>query len=234
MASQSDSIGFKVWGADNVVYGPVELPELVNWVQGKRITADTWIFSEKDDQWSKAGQLPELRMFYRPRNATLTSTSASGETVPTAALRRVKILADLSDEDLARFLSFMEVHTARQWAPIVHQGDHGDAMFFVLDGEVRVRLMINDKESTLVTLGPGDFFGEVALFDQGPRSADVVANSDAVLLKISHEAFGRMSDAAPDLAAPFLLGIGKTLTARIRADNKRYRDSVVLARAAQY
>jgi hypothetical protein len=233
MASKADSIGFKVWGADNVVYGPVELPELVTWVQGKRITADTWIFSEKDDKWSKASQLSELGMFYRPKNPSAASTSISGDTVPIAALRRVKILADLSDEDLARFLGFMEVHTARQWAPIVHQGDHGDAMFFVLDGEVRVRLIISGKESTLVTLGPGDFFGEVALFDQGPRSADVVANSDAVLLKISHEAFGRLSEAAPDLAAPFLLGIGKTLTARIRADNKRYRDSIVLARAAQ-
>jgi len=231
MASKAASIGFKVWGPDNVVYGPVELPELVSWVQSKRITADTWIFCEKDDKWSKAPQLSELRMFFNPKSTA--GTSASGDTVPTAALRHLKILADLSDEDLIRFLGFMEVHTARQWAPIVHQGDHGDAMFFVLDGEVRVRLIISGKESTLVTLGPGDFFGEVALFDQGPRSADVVANSDAVLLKISHEAFARMSEAAPDLAAPFLIGIGKTLTARIRADNKRYRDSVLLARAAQ-
>jgi hypothetical protein len=231
MASKANSIGFKVWGPDNVVYGPVELPELVDWVQGNRITADTWIFSENDDRWAKASQMAELRMFFNPKSAP--SASASGETVPTAALRHLKILADLSDEDLVRFLGFMEVHTARQWAPIVHQGDHGDAMFFVLDGEVRVRLIISGKESTLVTLGPGDFFGEVALFDQGPRSADVVANSDAVLLKISHEAFARMSEAAPDLAAPFLIGIGKTLTARIRADNKRYRDSVLLARAAQ-
>ena len=231
MASKAESIGFKVWGPDNVVYGPVELPELVNWVQGKRVTADTWIFSEANDCWSKAALLSELRMFFNPKSTV--GASASGATVPTAALRHLKILADLSDEDLVRFLGFMEVHTARQWSPIVHQGDHGDAMFFVLEGEVRVRLMINDKESTLVTLGPGDFFGEVSQFDQGPRSADVVANSDAVLLKISHEAFARMSEAAPDLAAPFLIGIGKTLTARIRADNKRYRDSVVLARAAQ-
>lgn len=231
MASQADSIGFKVWGADNVVYGPVELPELVHWVQDQRITPETWIFSEQEDRWNKAAQVPELQMFFRPRNAS--GTSASGDNIPTAAMRRVKILAEMTDEDLGRFLGFMEVHTARQWQPIVHQGDHGDAMYFVLDGEVRVRLLINDKESTLVTLGPGDFFGEVSLFDQGPRSADVVANADSVLLKISEEAFARMSEAAPELAAPFLLGIGKTLTARIRADNKRYRDSIVLARAAQ-
>jgi CRP-like cAMP-binding protein len=148
-------------------------------------------------------------------------------------LRRVKILGDLSDEDLARFVNFMELQTVRQWSQIVKQGDHGDAMFLVLDGEVRVRLLIEGKETTLVTLGPGDFFGEVSLFDQGPRSADVVANSDVLLLKISHAAFENLCGAAPEVAAPILVGIGKTLTARIRADNKRYRDSVVLARAVQ-
>ena len=52
MASQSDSIGFKVWGADNVVYGPVELPELVNWVQGKRITSHVYGRDIPAIQWS--------------------------------------------------------------------------------------------------------------------------------------------------------------------------------------
>src|SRR5205085_8244872 len=54
MASKAESIGFKVWGADNVVYGPVELPELVTWVQGKRITGDPWGFSEKAARWRRA------------------------------------------------------------------------------------------------------------------------------------------------------------------------------------
>ena len=60
----------------------------------------------------------------------------------------------------------------------------------------------------------------------------MIANTDAVLLKISHRAFAELSQTAPELAAPVLIGIGKTLTARIRADNKRYRDSVHFARAA--
>jgi CRP-like cAMP-binding protein len=104
-------------------------------------------------------------------------------------------------------------------------------MFIVLDGEVRVRLLIDNRETILVTLGSGDFFGEVALLDQGPRSADVVANADTVLLKLCHEAFLTLIRTAPELAAPILIGIGKTLTARIRADNKRYRDSILIARA---
>jgi len=232
MASLGNNTGFKVWAVDNVVYGPVELPELVGWVQDKRVTADTWIFSEKDDRWNKAARTPELQMFFQRKSAN-ASASATAAAIPPAALRRVKILAEMSDENLMRFLTFMEVHTARQWSPIVRQGEEGDAMFLMLEGEARVRLLIDDRETTLVTLGPGDFFGEVSLFDQGPRSADVIANTDAVLLKISHEAFTKMSEEAPELAAPILMGIGKTLTARIRADNKRYRDSVAMAHAAQ-
>ena len=144
----------------------------------------------------------------------------------------MKILAEMGDEDLARFLTFMDVQTARQWSTIVRQGERGDSMFLVLEGEVRVRLLIDNKETTLVTLAAGDFFGEVSLFDQGPRSADVIANTDVVLLKISHKAFANISQTAPELAAPILIGIGKTLTARIRADNKRFRDTLVLARAS--
>jgi len=45
-------------------------------------------------------------------------------------------------------------------------------------------------------------------------------------VKLSAKAFQQLAQEAPDLAAPFLLAVGKTLTARIRADNKRYGDSV--------
>ncbi|HYV30079.1 MAG TPA: cyclic nucleotide-binding domain-containing protein, partial [Candidatus Binatia bacterium] len=120
----------------------------------------------------------------------------------------------------------------KQWTEIVGQGQHGDAMYLVLEGELRVRLMIGGKETILVTLSAGEFFGEISLFDHGPRSADVVANTDSLLLKIPASKFEKLLTQAPDLAAPFLFAMAKTLTARIRADNKRYRDSIHLARAA--
>src|SRR4029434_2405882 len=140
------------------------------------------------------------------------------------SLRRVKILAEFTEEQLERLIHFMEVQPVRQWAEIVKQGQHGDAMYLVVEGELRVRMMIGGKESILVTLGPGEFFGEISLFDRGPRSADVGARTDSMLLKISAKKFERLISQAPDLAAPFLFAMGKTLTARIRADNKRYRD----------
>jgi CRP-like cAMP-binding protein len=149
------------------------------------------------------------------------------------ALRRVKILAELTTDQLSRFVGFMEVQQVAQWTEIVHQDATGDAMYLVLDGELRVRLIIGGKETTLATLGIGDFFGEISLFDHGPRSADVLANKDSTLLRISSTAFDKLVREAPDLAAPVLLAIGKTLCARIRLDNKRYRDSVAFARAVE-
>ncbi|HXG47611.1 MAG TPA: cyclic nucleotide-binding domain-containing protein [Methylomirabilota bacterium] len=229
--------GFQIWGADDQIYGPVELPTLVGWVKEERVSAKTWVYSRRDDSWTRAASVPELRMFFQPRapgglgGAAATEPVGSGAIKP-SVLRRVKILAGMTDEQLAKFVGFMEVQPVRQFAEIVKQGDYGDAMFLVLEGELRVRLMVGGKETTLVTLGPGEFFGEISLFDHGPRSADVVANVDGMLLKISASSFEKLLCDAPDLAAPFLLAIAKTLMVRIRADNKRYRDSINFARTA--
>ena len=230
-SATSNAVGFKIWGVDNVVYGPVELPTLIGWVKEERVTADTWVFSEKDDCWQRTSKIPELRMFFSSK-ASENSPSGTTASIKPGMLRRVKIFADLSDQQLERFVQFMEVQPVKQWTEIVQQGQHGEAMYLVLEGELRVRMMIAGKETILVTLNAGEFFGEISLFDHGPRSADVVANQDSVLLKISAATFQKLLTDAPDLAAPFLFSMGKTLTARIRADNKRYRDSINFARAA--
>jgi len=239
MEASVSGAAFKIWGVDNVVYGPVELPVLVNWVKDERVTANTWVFSEKADAWLRASGMPELHMFFQPKQAPRPSpgnASVSPDTAMLAlkpgSLRRVKIFADFTDQQLERFVHFMEVQRVKQWTEVVKQGQHGDSMYLVLEGELRVRMMIGGKETILVTLGPGEFFGEISLFDHGPRSADVVANKDSLLLKISATAFETLLKEAPELAAPFLYAMSKTLMARIRADNKRYRDSINFARAA--
>lgn len=237
MNPNSTGTDFRIWGADNVVYGPVDLPMLIDWVKQERVTAETWVFSEKDDRWQKAAHLPEMKMFFGPASLSAAvagepSAQASSLGLKPGSLRRVKIFADFADPQLERFLQFMEIRAVKQWTEIVKQGQQGDAMYLVLEGELRVRMMIGGKETMLVTLGIGEFFGEISLFDQGPRSADVVANQDSLLLKISTGAFEKLLKEAPELAAPFLYAMSKTLTARIRADNKRYRDSIAFARSA--
>ena len=232
-----ESRGYKIWGIDDVVYGPVDLMVLTAWVQEDRVNAETWIYDEARDQWQKAAQVPELQSFFSaesaPRNQAAYDTEliAKSPNLKPGTLRRIKVFAGLADEQLTRLVKHMEVREVKAFEEVVQMGTPGDAMYLILQGEVRVRMMIAGKESTLTTLTAGDFFGEISLFDHGPRSADVVANGEGTLLRFTAAAFERVVRTAPELAAPFLLAMGKTLTARIRADNKRFRETIAFARA---
>src|SRR5262249_41395746 len=145
----SSGADYIVWGIDQTAYGPVELPMLVSWVKDERVTADTWLFVEKSGAWQKASQVPELKMFFRAKgngaSGPVTIETVSG--VDPRALRRVKILAGMSDEQLERFAQFMEVEKIPQWSVIVKQGDPGDTMYLILQGELRVRINVMGKET---------------------------------------------------------------------------------------
>lgn len=206
-----------IWGIDDSPYGPVELPTLVNWIKDERVLADTWVFTRRDSKWQRATDITELKMFFGKKIPRTTEASV----ITPGALRRIKILADLNDAQLSHLSDFLELQRVAQWATVVHQGDAGDAMFLILEGELRARIMVSERETILATFGPGDFFGDIALFDHGPRSADVVANVDSALLRLSAVSFERLAKEAPSLATPFLQATSRTLASRIRADNKR-------------
>ena len=235
MAAVSTDTGFIVWGIDQTAYGPVELPTLVNWVKDERVTADTWIYAAKTPPGKRPRTCPNSRCSSGPKagaSAAEPAALSSPRGLDPRALRRIKILAGMSDDQLERFAQFVEVEKVPQWAVIVKQGDPGEAMYFILDGELRVRINVMGSETILATLTAGDFFGDVSLFDHGPRSADVIANTDSTVVKISAAAFDELAKAAPEIATPFLRAVGRTLSARIRTDNKRYGDSVKFARAS--
>ena len=238
MGAESAATDFTVWGVDQNAYGPVELPTLVSWVQGERVTAETWIYDAKNAAWQKAAQVAELQMFFSPRGKDTAGGAKAAHPITeieARALRRVKILAAMTDEQLERFAKFMELEKVDAWSEVVKQGEDGDTMYLILDGEFRVRVQIEGKETILATMGIGEFFGDISLFDRGPRSADVVANKDGLVLKdFLRGVWARWRwKRRITPATPFLLAVGKTLAARIRHDNKRYSDSVKFARAAE-
>jgi CRP-like cAMP-binding protein len=208
---------FFIWGVDDSPYGPVELPTLVNWIKDERVLAGTWVFTRRDSRWQRAEDITELKMFF----GTKFDRTENKPVITPGSLRRIKILADLNDAQLSHLSDFLETQQVPQWSTIVRKGDPGDAMYFILEGELRARLMVSDRETILSTFGAGDFFGEMALFDHGPRSADVLANVDSTLLRLSSVAFERLAKEAPSLATPFLQATSRTLASRIRADNKR-------------
>jgi CRP-like cAMP-binding protein len=192
----------------------------VDWIKDERVRHDTWIFTHHHGVWQKASEFSELQDFFKPESVNPFATLTPVHFKP-GELRRIKILADMKDAQLAHLAYFFECQEISQHAEVIKQGEPGDAMFLIMSGELRARTTHGGRETILATFGPGDFFGEMSLFDRGPRSADVVANVDSSVLKLSIGSFERLTREMPGLATPFLKATARTLAARIRADNKR-------------
>jgi len=86
-------------------------------------------------------------------------------------------------------------------ASIVKEGDLGDAFYAILEGQAKA---VNRQGRTVNRLLPGDFFGEIALLDGGPRTATVVAETPLVVLELRRKGFLRLLDDDPSIAAKLL------------------------------
>lgn len=220
---------YRVWASEKSVHGPFDLPAVVDWVRQKRITADTWIYCERRGSWARAAAMNELKLLFDPthgRPGHLVKAFKAG--VNPDVMLRIKVLAGFNDEQLQAFVHYMEIITLESLATAVREGDAGDAMFLILEGELRASVTRRGKESILATLKAGDCFGEISLLDEGPRSADVIANERSTLLKISATSFARLQREAPALAGPFLFALSQILVGRMRAVNRRYVDSLLM------
>ena len=228
MQTTSSEPTFRIWGADNIITGPTQLPALTDMAKSGRVTAETWVLNELQQTWKRAAAMPELNLIFgshqHARQELVLKAREMG--VTPEVLRRIKILSQMDNNQLERFIEFIELQPIERAGYVVQRGSHGDAMYFVFEGELRARLMVDGKESLLTTLNPGDFFGETSLLDQGPRSADVVASYESLLLKITADAFARMRQDAPDVALEFLFNVSRAVVIRMRTLNKRHEDSL--------
>jgi CRP/FNR family transcriptional regulator, cyclic AMP receptor protein len=148
-----------------------------------------------------------------------------------AQLRRIKLFADMTDEDIAVFGQVVEPVTCRPSQIIVRAGEDGDCMYLVMQGEFRVTLVSQGHEALLAKLEAGDFFGELCLLDQSNRSADVVAATPGQLLRFTRTAFQELVIAQPRVAARLMVGILRTVGSRLRKMDKQHSDSMLLSRS---
>jgi CRP/FNR family transcriptional regulator, cyclic AMP receptor protein len=90
---------------------------------------------------------------------------------------------------------------------LVEEGTIGREFFFIVEGTASVRR----KGRKIATLGPGRYFGELALLDRKPRSATVVAETDMTLLVLEQRAFNGLLDAMPALSHKLLVAMSQRL-----------------------
>lgn len=139
---------------------------------------------------------------------------------------KLKFFAGLSHEELATLVEHSSSLSSSAGTRVISAGESGFTMYVILSGSVRV----SSGEVEFATLGPGDFFGEVALVDDGPRSADVTALQDCQFLCITRMTLGLLAGLQPDAAIHLLAAIGRALVSRIRASNQKFMDLLVLSR----
>jgi CRP-like cAMP-binding protein len=95
---------------------------------------------------------------------------------PIESLRRVALFAELDDDELAQIALLLKERHFAAGETVVKEGAEGAAFFLIESGEARVSVRGSERAS----LGPGDHFGEIALIDEGVRSASISAQSDLV------------------------------------------------------
>jgi voltage-gated potassium channel len=106
---------------------------------------------------------------------------------------RVPFFAGLGAAEIADITRLLQTRDVRKGATIVHRGDPGDTMYFIVSGEVEVNVTPQP-----VKLGPGDFFGEMALLFGTPRSANVIATKPSVLLVLDVVDFRHLAGRRPE------------------------------------
>ncbi len=106
---------------------------------------------------------------------------------------------------------------------VFHEGEPGDTLFIILEGKVKiVRRASDGRENVLSVMGPSDQFGELSIFDPGPRTATATALTDVSLAKMSRAALLPWIDAHPEIGVQLL----QVLARRLRRTNDTVADLI--------
>ncbi len=124
-----------------------------------------------------------------------------------AALHAIPLFSRCTQKELTTIAQLGAVTQIDAGTTITKEGAHGAELVIVLDGEARC--LVDGKEVT--RFGAGDFFGEISLLDNGPRSATVIADTAIEALVLESREFRRLVEASPEIAWKMLVALAGRL-----------------------
>lgn len=156
------------------------------------------------------------------RSGSVRAMSASDLAAVEAALAKIRLFQGIAPEGLRAIATIASEQSHRLGEVVFREGEAGSALYLILDGKVRISREVSGMgEEALAVLGPGDAFGEMALIDDFPRSADARVHERCRLLVISKEALEDLLFLNRDLAYEILWNFVKILSARLRETNDK-------------
>lgn len=140
-------------------------------------------------------------------------------------LERFPLLAALDESDLVRLAAKLLQRTVRARQPVFLQGEHGNELYLLLSGSVRIVAEgAEGREITLALLSEGNFFGDMAVLDGHPRSASAIAVEDCDILVLRQSDFFDVLERSPASVRRLL----SFLSERLRRANERIHDLSLL------
>jgi CRP/FNR family cyclic AMP-dependent transcriptional regulator len=137
-------------------------------------------------------------------------------------LKKIPLFENLSEYELEEIdkICIREAHAKD--TIIFFEGDPGNRCYVIIKGEVRIsKLIPNIGEEALAVLKAGDYFGEMALIDNFPRSAHAIANTDIEVLAINKTDLDKVLIADRELGYKLLWTFTRTLSKRLRETNEK-------------
>lgn len=138
-------------------------------------------------------------------------------------VRQAPLFAALDDEAAAALKATMTTREVGRGEVLFTEGDPGDRLYIIVDGKIKLGRASGDgRENLLAILGPGEMFGELSLFDPGPRNATATAVADTSLLGVGSDDLATWLNGRPDVARQLL----RSLARRLRRTNEALADLV--------
>ena len=145
-------------------------------------------------------------------------------------LAKISLFEGLTNEQLAKVAALAREVPTRYGTVFFREGEPGDAFYALLEGQVRIsKQIIGVGEEALAILEAGACFGEMALIDEFPRSADARAHSDCTVAVITKADLAHLMETDRDLSHAILVRFVRTLTERLRETNDKIKVFFALA-----
>jgi CRP/FNR family cyclic AMP-dependent transcriptional regulator len=138
-------------------------------------------------------------------------------------LRKAGLFQGVAPEDVEALGNQFEVFEAPRGTTLFQEGEPGDSLYIVLEGKVKLGRRSSDgRENLVAVMGPADQFGELSLFDPGPRTATAVVVTDARLARLPKQALQTWVQERPQIAIQLLHVIAR----RLRRTNTMLADLI--------
>jgi CRP-like cAMP-binding protein len=148
-----------------------------------------------------------------------------------SALRSCPLFQSLPGEKLRKVADIARHRDVAAGEVIFREGDSGDEMYLLLSGKVRISKNLEGVgEEALTILEPGSYFGEMALIDDSPRSADARAHSACALGILRRDDLDQLMFVDKDLAYDLLWNFVRTMAVRLRETNEKIKAFFALSK----